>query len=189
MTLIEAVTATYATVGQRISDIAIQMVVSDLSGYPLNDVLLALSKVRKRGKHIALADILALLPGQHPGVEEAWCTVSQCLNHEDVSIVWTDQMAGAYGDIRHLTDDPIAARMAFKEIYGRLIGEANDRGDPPQWRPSLGHDPVGREAALLEAVQKKRLSADFVLRLVVQGGDAEALLLQLIGRDPVKRLE
>lgn len=181
MDLLEAVSATYSTIGQQMSDIAIRMIVKDLEEYPLNDVLYSLSQLRKKGGKIAFVDILEHLPGAHPGAEQAWGIVSRCLADQDVSIVWTDQMAEAYGEIRHMTKDYNAARAAFREIYMRLVAKAREHGEAPQWRASLGHDPHAREAVLLDAVQKGRLSADYALRLVVQGGNAEQMLHRLLG--------
>jgi len=181
VTLVEAIKITYESTGHAPSDLALAVMVDDLSAYPLNDVMTALSQIRKNGRKFSFVDVLERLPGAHPGVEEAWAIVGKCLNNEDVSLVWTDQMREAYGAISHMRDDVTGARMAFKEIYTRHVAEARERGEAPQWKPSLSNDPSAREAVLLEAVRKGRLSADFALRLVVQGGDAETIMTRLIG--------
>jgi hypothetical protein len=180
MTLTQAVTVTYEMTGTKLSDLALATIVDDLSAYPLDDVLMALAGLRKAGKRFALVDILERLPGAFPGVEEAWGIVSQCLSDQEVSLVWTDEMAEAYGQVSHMRGDQTGARMAFKEIYTKLIREARDQGQAPRWKASLGHDPSGRERALVEAVKKKRLSADYALRLVIQGGDAEKILMGIV---------
>jgi hypothetical protein len=79
---------------------------------------------------------------------------------ESQSVVWTVEMAQAFGICGPLLEmgDRIAARMAFKDAYTRLVADARDAGTPVSWTPSLGHDPRGREAALLSAVDRGRLS-------------------------------
>lgn len=156
MTLIEAVKATYAVIGQSMTDTELAMVVSDLSLYPADGVLAALARCRRELKRITLADILARLPGGHPGVEEAWALVSKALGNEAVSIVWTDEMREAMGVAMALADDAVAARMAFKEVYTRAVSESRAAGCRPQWTVSLGADPHGRALAQHEAANLNR---------------------------------
>ena len=59
MQLHEAIAATYALMGQDLSDIALKMACHDLKGYPAPLVITALERCRKECKHIALADIIA----------------------------------------------------------------------------------------------------------------------------------
>jgi hypothetical protein len=54
----------------------------------------------------------------------------------------------------------VAARMAFKETYTRLVSQARDKGEPVQWYPSLGQDPRTRDSVLSDAVSKGRLSLE-----------------------------
>lgn len=159
MDLITAVKATYEVIGQEISDLAMQTIVAELSEYPTQSVLLALTRCRKELRRLSLADILDRLPGGHPGVEEAWTIVGPCLANEDASVVWTVEMAESYGSIRTLADDPIAARMAFKEVYSAAVQQARARNLQPSWRVSLGHDAKGREAVVQDAVAKGRLTS------------------------------
>jgi hypothetical protein len=81
--------------------------------------------------------------------------------NEDDSIVWTNEMAIAYGAAHPLLrDDPIAARMAFKEKYTSLLREARLNGVPPKWSLTGGYNKAGREAALKIAVDKNQISID-----------------------------
>lgn len=155
MKLSEAVAATFAVVGQDISDLGLAAICSDLKGYHPEAIGTALARCRKELRRIALADILDRIPGQLPGVEEAWAICARSLNDEQCTIVWTQEIAAAFGVALGLRDDPIAARMAFKESYARLKAEA--QGKAVQWMPSLGSDPTGREGPLLDAVEKGRL--------------------------------
>lgn len=166
MDLLTAVKATYEVVGQDISDLGIQAIVTELKQYDLQHVLLALTRCRKELRKLTLADILDRLPGGHPGVEEAWAIVSRCLSDENASVVWTDEIASAFGVARSLANDPIAARMAFKEKYVESIQRAKATHQKPVWRVSLGYDLRGREIALREAVDKGRVPAAHALKFV-----------------------
>lgn len=166
MKLHEAVAATYAAVGQELSDLALTAVCMDLKGYPPEGLGAALQRCRKELKRISLVDIIDRIPGGLPGPEEAWAIVAPSLTDESKTLVWTDEMAQAFGVALGLQDDPIAARMAFKEAYARLRSESRDAGKPVTWRASLGHDPQGREGPLLEAAEKGRLTMPYVQNLL-----------------------
>lgn len=159
MTLVEAVKGTYAVIGQAMTDTELALVVSDLSAYPMPRVLLALTRCRRELKRITLADIIDRVPGGHPGVDEAWAMVAKALDNEQVSIVWTGPMREAMGVALALSEDCVAARMAFKETYTRMVAEARAQGQAPQWTSSLGYDPHGRELARLEAENRNRAAA------------------------------
>jgi hypothetical protein len=152
--LLETVKATYLVVGQEIPDIALLEIVAELERYDQKYVLEALTRCRRELRRITLADILDRLPGGHPGPEEAWAIVSQTLTNEYLSIAWTSEMAEAFGVARALGDDQVAARMAFKETYTRLISTARAKNTPVQWRVSLGYDPAGRELAYQEVAKR-----------------------------------
>lgn len=164
MTLIEAVKGTYAVIGQSMTDTELAMVVSDLSVYPPASVLTALTRCRRELKRITLSDIIDRIPGGNPGVEEAWALVSSIMRDEQGSIVWTEEMRTAYGVAATLADDPIAARMAFKESYLSQVGEARAKGQLVKWSASLGWDKQRREAVLCEAVEKGRLTHEEATR-------------------------
>lgn len=166
MKLSEAMAVTYAAMGQELSDAALAVACRDLESYPLPGVLSALSRCRKELRRMTLADILDRIPGGHPGVEEAWAICSKALNDERITIVLTDEMSQAFGVALNLQDDPIQARMAFKESYTRLVSLARDERTPIVWRASLGHDANGREGPLLDAIERGRLPAEYVAKLL-----------------------
>lgn len=58
MQLHEAISVTYALMGQELSDAALKVACHDLRGYPVPRVLAALERCRKECKHIALVDII-----------------------------------------------------------------------------------------------------------------------------------
>lgn len=139
------------------SEEAARLLAEDLGVYPELFVVEALSRCRRElSRFPNLAEIIERLPDGRPGVEEAW---SMLPKDESSSVVWTSEMAEAFGIIRgQIEDDEIAARMAFKEIYTKLLREARSTGRSTEWTVSLGHYPPGREAALVEALIKNRIS-------------------------------
>ncbi len=158
MTLTEAVKGTYAVIGQSMTDTELAMIVADLSAYPPDGVLSALARCRRELKRITLAEIIDRIPGGHPGSVEAWALVSKCMQDEAVSIVWTDEMREAAGVAMAVHDDLVAARMAFKEAYTRIVSEARTQRKAPRWSASLGWDPHGRAGAQREAENRNRLA-------------------------------
>lgn len=156
--LIEVLKATGELYGRTVSVTAATMLLADLSGFDPKKILEALSRCRKELRTFpTVADIVARIDDGRPGVEQAWAMIPK---DEEASVVWTQEMSQAYGVARPLllSGDEIAARMSFKEVYSGLIAEARARNTPVQWIPSFGMDKSEREAALLEAVQKGRIS-------------------------------
>ena len=183
--LIEALGLTYAAVGQEVSDAALEIIARDLKGYDASGVLVALSRCRKELRKIALVDILQRIPGGHPAAEEAWSLVAKGLADEGPTLVWNEQIREAFGVALGLSDDSIAARMAFKECYARLVAEAMERGNAPKWSASLGWNVAGRSTPLLDAVEKGRITSEAVRVLLSPAEDVSARLLALAA-DSVK---
>lgn len=177
MDLLESLKATYSILGQDITDLGLELLAQDLDSYPVGQVQLALGRCRKELKKITLSEIVSRLPGQHPGAEEAWaiCGPSQC--NESITLVWTDEMRQAWGLAHALADDPVGARMAFKEHYHRLVGEANALGEKPKWSVSLGDDKAGREVAILEGVKQGKLTAAYAQKLLPHPEDPQTIQL------------
>ena len=177
--LVEALSVTYAAIGQEVSDAALEIVALDLSDYPETDVMESLSRCRRELRRISLADILERLPNGHPGPEEAWAILACALNDESVTVVETEQMAIAFGVALNLADSPIQARMAFIETYRREVGKARGAGRPPIWFPSLGWDASLREGPLLEAQRLGRISGPSVAALLPH---RDAISEDIVGR-------
>lgn len=129
----------------------------DLAAYPEQQVLNALSRCRRELKTFpTIADVISRIEDGRPGAEEAWAMIPK---DESASVVWTDEMRDAFAIARELlADDPVAARMAFREAYLRLVSEGRARHRPTRWTPSLGHDSAGRAQALQIAVDRNRIS-------------------------------
>ena len=177
MTLVEALRGTYAVLGQEISDIALEVLAEDLMLHPLDSVLIALKRCRKELRRLTLADILERIPGGHPGAEQAWAIVSRGIQNEALTMVWTDEMREAYGVAAALVDDPIAARMAFKETYLRLVSESRANNTPIVWSVSQGVDRADRERAILEGVRLGRLTPEYAKRLLPHQDDPQLVKL------------
>lgn len=135
----------------------IETYASDLVEYPEPQVLSALARCRKELRTFpTIADIIARIEDGRPGPEEAWAMIPK---DEESSIVWTEEMEGAFAIARELLkEDPVAARMAFREAYIRIIAEARAQRRMAKWTPSFGTNILGRVEALRAAIEHGRLT-------------------------------
>lgn len=165
--LLEAIAVTAELTGTDLSKSAARVMAEDLARFPLSQVLGSLTRCRRelRGK-LTIADVISRIDDGRPGAEEAWAMIPKS---EGDSVVWTDEMAHAYGvALPLMNSDDVAARMAFREAYGKAVSEARNAGRPTKWTPSLGHDTYGREAVLRRAVDLGRITAKHAAALVPQ---------------------
>ena len=178
-TLIEAVAATSELCGKVYTQAAVMLFLQDLDGFDEPAVLAALTRCRKEldGKPFNIAAVISRIDDGRPGIEAAWAMLP---HDEETSTVWTDEMAQAWGIAEPLLQDGdrVAARMAFKEAYAKLVVDARDRKERPNWSISFGHDKSGRQTALLDAVRHNRLTLDHALSLSAPDAK-EGLLLSL----------
>jgi hypothetical protein len=189
MKLHEAIAGTYAVIGQPLTDVQLAILTEDLEGFPLVDVLTALSKCRKELRKLALVDILDRLPNGHPGPEEAWAIVSQGMEDGGATIIWTDEMREAFGVANKLAEDHVGARMAFKEQYTRLVSEARSARAAPSWSVSLGTDKAHREMAILEGVKQGRLTQAYAQKLLPHDAISTEEAAKLLEQHVPKLLE
>jgi len=146
---------------------------TSLLRFDISDVRAALGRYiqnAKTGKFSPKpADIIGIIETMHPdgriGVEEAWALYP---HNESDSAVITQEMAAAMTAAQPLIDegDRIAARMAFKEAYLRIVEQNKLNGVKPVWYPTLGHDPNGREEVLKQAVELGRLQLSQIQHLL-----------------------
>lgn len=126
-----------------------------------------------------LRELAGVLPADvsdgRPGPEEAWAL---CPKNEEISVVWTEEMAKAFELARKLLNEgeTIAARFAFKEKYATLLKSARLESRPVKWEVSLGWDKADRVRALTEAVQKTQISPRQAYDLLGPEGQDELLL-------------
>lgn len=185
--LLQAIAVCAELTRTQLSEAAARVLAEDLARYPEPQVLHALSRCRRELRSgLTLADILARLDDGRPGPEEAWAMIPR---DEATSVVWTSEMAQAWGAAAPLLaeGDGVAARMTFLERYRSLVQLARDRGEPPRWEPSLGHDPHGRESVLIEAAEKGRLAAEHVTRLLPHRDQPNQRLQALLGASNLLR--
>lgn len=159
--LLQAIAVTAELTGTQLSEPAARVFLQDLSRYPLNQVLGALTRCRKELKgRLTLADVITRLDDGRPGPEEAWAAVSGLT--EDDTVVWTYEMQQAHGKVSAMIEEgeTIPARMAFLERYKYLCQFARDGGIAVQWIVSLGNKAAGREGPVMEAVEQGRLTAE-----------------------------
>lgn len=164
--LIQAVAVTAELCGRTFSESAARVFIGDLDGYPEPAVLAALARCRREVKGVLTPnDVISRIDDGRPGAEEAWAMVPR---DEWASVVWTEEMSQAFGAAAGMlaAGEEIPARMAFREVYSRLVATARDQRIPVRWTPSLGLDPTGREAAVIDAAQKGRLKLEHARTLV-----------------------
>lgn len=185
--IIRAVAVTAELTGAQLSEPAMEAMVEHLSGYPTDQVLAALHRcqVELRGA-LTLAAVMDRLDDGHPGPEIAWAMVARL--DEEASIVWTDEIAEAFGVVRGMLNDRVGARLAFLEAYRLRLAEARVLRRPPHWWPSLGYDQAGRVAAIREAVDKKRLPASTLRRLLPHEEPVDMAALGEGGQEQAKAL-
>lgn len=161
-----------------INEDAARMLADDLSEFEPAAVLNALKLCRRElARFPTVADIVSRIDDGRPGVEEAWAMLP--LDETD-SAVWTEEMQSAFGSIRGLLNsDRIAARMAFREIYPKLVTDARNRGLKVNWTPTLGHDKTKRQAAVTKAVELGRLTQTQAAELLPD--PVSTAFLQLVG--------
>lgn len=166
--IIDALAVAAEITGATLSAPAMKGIAMELSRFPEDEVLKALAKCRRELKHrLTLADIMERLDKSHGfiGADEAWSLACQAMD-ESATVIMTDEIAQAWAVARDIMPDRVGARMAFRDVYTRLVDEAKDQGRQPKWFPSLGHDKHGREPVLKQAVQMGRLTYDHVQQLL-----------------------
>jgi hypothetical protein len=157
--LANAIALTAEACGQPLSAPAAEMLADDLARFDEAAILSALARCRlELDGPLRIAEIVARIDDGRPDADEAWSLMP---NDEYDSVVWTEEMARAWGVAQPLRDagDLAAARSAFRKTYEKSVLEARIRNIAPRWTPSLGLDVDGRELALREAVTKGRTTA------------------------------
>jgi hypothetical protein len=182
----EALAAMADIYGRQLSKAAVDMLLSDLASYPEAAVFTALNRCRKELRTFpSVADIISRVDDSRPGAEEAWAMIP---TDENSSVVWSEEMSEAYGIARGLLErgEEMAARMAFKEAYTRLVSEARSSQKKARWSVSLGHDKSTHEPVLREAVAKGRIAEAQANALLA--GPAPGNLRLLRGPEPEPEL-
>lgn len=205
--VIQALAVAYEVTQTEISKIGLRMVAHDLTKYDPRQVLGAIERCRKEIRRGGLTtnEILARLADGRPGPEEAWAMIPKASSdldtghyaydaqgkrrwHQDDAgtVVWTAEMRGAWAAASPLIEsgDIIAGRMAFLEAYRAQLLAARETGAPVVWEVSLGWDSAGRERAILDAVEKGRLTHQAAVKLLPNSAfkDSSLQTQELIGK-------
>jgi hypothetical protein len=163
LTLSEMLCITAELTGTQLSPAAAKVMALDLARYPEKQLFGALESCRRELKgRLTIAEIINRLDDGRPTADAAWAIMAQGQD-EAVTIVINNEMAQAMQYARHLVqDDRVAARMAFKDSYQKIVAEARNSALAPSWFPSLGHDPSLRAEALQRALDQGILTAEQV---------------------------
>lgn len=154
----KAVTVTMELCGTTWSEAAVKAVNLRLHQYQAAAVLASLARCQAElAGRLTLAAIIERIEEAQadswPGPNEAWAAVGD--RGEADTLVCVQEALTARDSVQMMAEtDPVAARMAFLESYKRLVAKAKAEGRRPEWRVSLGHDPAGRQRALLQAVER-----------------------------------
>lgn len=150
--------------GKVLSTPAMQFVIEALNEYQLDTLLAAIKKHVQTARFAPTpADIIELIAShsgaKHINADEAW-TIALKSFDEFETVVWTREIAEARAIAGPLyaSGDTIAARMAFREAYNRIIKTAGE----PKWFVNAGFDAARRADAVKEAILLKRLPANYV---------------------------
>jgi hypothetical protein len=173
---------------RNLSAAAATMFARDLVRFTPAQILGALARCRLELKTFpSVADIAARIDDGRPGAEQAWSMIPKS---EHDSVVWTEEMAEAFGVASQLiaANDLVAARMAFREVYTRLVEESRSRNRRVRWTPSFGFDPLGREGAVREALERGRISAEDARRMLPEPASSRAPR-QVGAQEELRRIE
>ena len=165
---VETLNGAFEIYGAKLTPTAIQIWVNAMMPYSLLDLRNALSAHITASPYAPKpSDLIHNIQAQdgRPNADEAWAMIPR---NESVSAVLSQEMLTAMGSAQPLLNegDQVAARMAFKETYTRLVTEARQLSRPVEWFPSLGHDNEGRKAVIKEAVRLGRITAQHAIKLI-----------------------
>jgi len=168
--MVKALAVTTELTNTDLSQGAREIMASELEQFDSDAVIYALNRCRRELKgRMSLSDILERMPGQWPGVEEAWGRIPKSENESGMVF---EEMGRAWSVAQPLYDDGdhVAARMAFKDAYEREVSAAKCEGRLPNWFFSPGWDAQEREAAITRARTEGLIGQDKAQALLEQHG-------------------
>ncbi|TXD58885.1 hypothetical protein FUT88_13505 [Ralstonia sp. TCR112] len=105
-----------------------------------------------------IGQLLGLLRGSNGGdgrlgADEAWARALTGMD-ESETIITTPEIMAAFSIAQTVLEsgDEVGARMAFKDVYNRIVSEARAAGKPVEWQASLGWDAEKRARVVNQAV-------------------------------------
>jgi hypothetical protein len=157
--LADVIALTAEACGHPLSAPAARMFADDLSHIDDAAIRAALARCRRElDGPLRIVEVLSRIDDGRPDADEAW---SMMPADEHESVVWTEEMAHAWGIAQPFLDagEVAVAQVAFRKAYEKSVLEARIARKAPRWIPSLGLDVDGREMALRDAVTKGRATA------------------------------
>lgn len=184
--ILQAVAVVAELTGTTLSEVAMRVMVDDLSKYPDAAVLHALDRCRHElAGRLTLAAVIERINDNdgRPTADEAWALALDARDEAN-TVVWTDEAQEAFALARPVLDagDKVGARMAFRDAYERIVRDARLANRPAQWSASLGWDPAGRTQVLEHAQRTGLLSAPMVAQLLPPPQDTGLIGAALEGR-------
>lgn len=160
-TILQAITVTAEMTGAKFSAVTLVAMVDRLSAFAVDAVLHALERCQMECKRpLTMAEIVERMQQDdgRPSADEAWAL---CPKADADAAVWTDEMRQAFFVAWPVLagGDEIAARMAFKQAYDRLVREARDQRKAVTWALSAGGDKDATARAVQRAVDLRRIDA------------------------------
>jgi hypothetical protein len=155
---VESIMLTSEICGNALSPAAARLLASDLAEFDEAAVLGALARCRiELNGPLKVSDIIVRIEDGRPDADEAWTLVPQS---EQASVVWTEEIAQAWGAASALLEagDAAGARAVFDDAYTKAVLQARIKRQPVRWMPSLGSNAANRVSVLVDAVKKGRLS-------------------------------
>jgi hypothetical protein len=156
--LADVISLTAEACGHPLSAQAAEMFADDLSDIDDAAIRAALARCRRElDGPLRIVEVLSRIDDGRPDTDEAW---SMMPADEHESVVWTEEMAHAWGLAQPFLDagDVATAQSAFRKTYEKSVLEARIAHKAPRWTPSLGLDVDGREMALRDAVTNGRVA-------------------------------
>lgn len=155
--VVPELTKAAAVTGTQLTELAIAAMLEDLADFPVEKVIDAVRRARREVRQLTLPAIIERIEAldAHPGADAAW---AMCPMREEDTAFLTEPMRLAFAVAFPLLQrDRVAARMAFKDAYERIVADHRLRRVPVTWWPTLGTDPDLRQRAIAEAVAVGRI--------------------------------
>lgn len=154
--------------GKVLSVKAMDMTIEALNEFPIQHVIGAIKKHIKTGRFAPTpADIIEIIADhtrtKHIGPDEAW-TIALAAMDEFETVIWTKEIAEAKAIAQGIYDegDKVAARMAFKSAYERIIKTASR----PAWYVTEGFDAQRRIEAVRQGVDRGLLPREALQKYI-----------------------
>lgn len=160
--IVQHIMLTAEACGGVISREAAQIMAVDLAPYGATAVMDSLTRCRREVKgRLGLKDIIERIDDGRPGPDESWAMVLEAQDEQN-TVVWCAEMRDAYSVAAPLLEagDKVAARMAYKECYERLVGASRAERRAAQWEVSAGWDAELRKKAIFQAVERGLIPAE-----------------------------